>query len=188
MSIRSTAPTVLATLIIALFCVGSVYNQLRIVDVAMALAPAPARATEQTRLASGWMAAVTILSHLGLCSILAMLMTGIARLQGIALRSRSVVIAVGFAHVPLLIWTSYGVVLFTGSFEKEQLEVFAGSIGRLMVARAFAYVGAIIWLVPLSVWQFSIGMWQAATLSVAPVLAIWAILSILGSVINVIPR
>lgn len=140
------------------------------------------------RLASGWVAALIILSHLGLCFILVTLMIGLARLQGIVLRTQNVVIAIGLAHVPLLLWAGYGAVLFAGSFEKEQLEVFADSIGRLMLTRPFAYLGGMIWLVALSVWQFGIGTRQAATLTLPPVLTIWAVLSILGWVTNAIPR
>jgi hypothetical protein len=188
MGVRSKALAALGALTIALFCIVSVYNQFRITDTVMAMSPLSARLPERMRLASGWAAAASILSHLGLCFILAMLIIGLARLRGMALPTQSVVIAIGFAHVPLLLWAVYGTVLFIGSFSREQLELFGRSLARLLVARPFAYLCAMIWLVPLSGWQFSIGIRQAATLTIPPVFAIWVVLSILGSVINAIPK
>lgn len=185
---RSRTSLALGVSIALAFCAVSAYNQFRITDAMIALSPVQGSLVARLRVVSGWSAAVVILSHLALCFMLAMLIMGLARMQGTHLGTRNVITALGCAHAPLLLWAGYGAALFAGRVDKEHVEMFAQSIGRLMVARPFAYLGAVIWLVVLSVWQFNVATRLAAALAILPVLTIWAVLSILGWVLHAVPQ
>ena len=178
-----------ATLAVALFCMISVHNQLRVTAIVAELGQSPDRVTARLRVAAAWVAGVTVFSHLALCFVIVALIVGFARIQGVTgLRRSKVVAAVGLAHIPLVLWAAFGAHVFASQFSADHLESVASSIQRVMMARPVAYFGATVWLIVLSGWQLRVGLKQAATLVLPSVLAVWTVLSIVGMVTNAAAR
>lgn len=185
---RSNGLLVFGISVVALFLVVSISNQFRMMDAMKTLSAMPIMEAGRLHAGTAWTAAALTLAHIGLCFILVMLITGLARVQGVPVPVVRMLIAIGVAHVPLLVWALYGAVLFGGNFEKEHMDIFTRSIARLILTRPLAYACGIIWLIALLAWQFQIGPRQAATLALAPVLTMWAVLSILGWVVYAVPK